>query len=229
VTVTSPRGALSPRRLPREPRRVVIADDHPFYRAGLAGMLERSGIEVVAEVANGEAAIRAVEQTAPDVVVMDLNMPGVSGIEATKHLAERAPASRVLVLSVSAEDADVTDAILAGASGYVLKDCAVEEIVTAIDAIACGRSLLSPRIAQMLLRRLGEDDGVAHELSAVRLSPRERSVLELMAEGQTDHEIALVLEVDAAVVRNSLSSVLLKLQADTRVRTAMRSFQAAKD
>jgi len=202
---------------------VVIADDHPFYRAGLAGMLERSGIEVVAEVPNGEAAIRAVEQTAPDVVIMDLNMPGVSGLEATRRLAERAPASRVLVLSVSAEDADVTEAILAGASGYVLKDSPVEEIVAAIDAIACGRSLISPRLAQMLLRRLGDDDGVDHELASVRLSPRERSVLELMAEGQTDHEIALVLELDAAVVRNSLSSVLIKLQTENRVRSAMRA------
>jgi DNA-binding NarL/FixJ family response regulator len=202
---------------PHAPLRVVIADDHPFYRAGLADMLDRCGIEVVAEVPNGEAALRAVEDAAPDVVVMDLNMPGLSGPEATRALAERAPASRVLVLSVSAQDDDVTDAILAGAGGYVLKDSPVEEIVAAIESIASGRSVISPRIATMLLRGLGNGNEPAAELST-----REREVLALMAEGQADHEIAGELEIDAAAVRNNLSSVLLRLQASSRLRTAMR-------
>src|SRR5918999_5098391 len=116
--------------------RVVIADDHPFYRDGLVRLLRHSGIEVVAEVPNGEAAIRVVHETDPDVVVMDLNMPGVSGLEATRRLAEEAPETRVLVLSVSAEQGDLTEAILAGASGYVLKDGPVEEIVAGIRAAA---------------------------------------------------------------------------------------------
>ncbi len=112
-----------------ETLRVVIADDHPFYRKGLARSLRAHGIEVVAEAPNGEAAIRAVESTSPDVVVMDLKMPGVSGLEATRELTQRAVPTRVLVLSVSAEDTDVTEAVLAGASGYVLKELPVEELI----------------------------------------------------------------------------------------------------
>jgi len=116
--------------------RVVIADDHLFYRDGLARLLRETGIEVVAAVPNGEAAIHAAERTSPDVVVMDLSMPGMSGVEATRRLTGRDPAIPVLVLSVSAQEADVTDALLAGASGYVLKDGPLEEIVAGIRATA---------------------------------------------------------------------------------------------
>jgi DNA-binding NarL/FixJ family response regulator len=140
------------------PLRVVIADDHPFYRAALARLLERNGLEVVAEVPNGEAAIRAVEETRPDVVVADLNMPGSSGLAATRELAQRLPATPVMVLSVSADENDVTEAILAGASGYMLKDRPHAEIVAGVRAAAVGQSPLSPRIAAMLIRRLRETE-----------------------------------------------------------------------
>jgi DNA-binding NarL/FixJ family response regulator len=136
------------------PLRVVVADDHPQYRDSLAQALRASGIDVVADVANGEAAIHAVEQHAPQVVVMDLSMPGVSGLEATRWLTDHAPGTRVVVLSVSAEDADVNQAMLAGASGYVLKDMPVEEVVFGIRAAATGHSLISPRVATALLRRV---------------------------------------------------------------------------
>src|SRR5262245_51780938 len=112
-----------------EALRVVVADDNAFYRDGLARMLRETGIDVVAEAPDGDAAIRAVEELAPDVVVMDLNMPGMSGLEATRRLTEHAPATRVLVLSISSQEADVTDAVLAGACGYVLQDGPMEEIV----------------------------------------------------------------------------------------------------
>jgi DNA-binding NarL/FixJ family response regulator len=112
----------------REPLRVVIADDHPAYRAALARVLRESGIDVVAEASNGEAAIRAALETQPDVVVMDLNMPGLSGLDATRRLRDEAPSTRVLVLSVSAQEEDVSEAIQAGAHGYVLKDGPLEEI-----------------------------------------------------------------------------------------------------
>jgi DNA-binding NarL/FixJ family response regulator len=143
--------------------RVVIADDHPFYRAALARLLERNGLEVVAEVPNGEAAIRAVEELRPDVVVADLNMPGSSGLTATRELAQRLPATPVMVLSVSADEADVTEAILAGASGYMLKDRPHAEIVAGIRAAAVGQSPLSPRIAAMLIRRLRETEDLDEE------------------------------------------------------------------
>jgi DNA-binding NarL/FixJ family response regulator len=126
--------------------RVVIADDHPAYRAGLARMLRANGIDVVAEASNGESAIRTVVETNPDVVVMDLNMPGLSGLEATRRLVDAAPSTRVLVLSVSAQGGDVAEAMEAGAYGYVLKDGPLEELVGGIRAAAAGQAVISPRV-----------------------------------------------------------------------------------
>jgi DNA-binding NarL/FixJ family response regulator len=127
------------------PLRVVVADDHPFYRRGLVESLRDSGIDVVREVPNGEAAIQAVEETAPDLVLMDLNMPGISGVEATQQLSKRFPATPVLMLSVSAEDADIADAISAGAIGYVLKETPQEEIVATIRSAAAGQPVDTPQ------------------------------------------------------------------------------------
>jgi DNA-binding NarL/FixJ family response regulator len=121
------------------PLRVVVADDHPFYRQGLVQSLRDSGIDVVREVPNAEAGIQAVEETTPDLVIMDLNMPGISGVEAARQLSKRFPAIPVLMLSVSAEEADVADAINAGAIGYVLKEAPQEEIVAAIRSAAAGQ------------------------------------------------------------------------------------------
>jgi DNA-binding NarL/FixJ family response regulator len=194
-----------------QPLRVVIADDHPFYRRGLARSLRARGVDVVAEVPNGEAAIRAVDQTAPDVVVMDLKMPGLSGLEATRRLTERAQASRVLVLSVSADEADVTDAVLAGASGYVLKESAVEEVIAGIRAAATGASHFSPAIALPLLRRLREPAGGPVDTAAVHLSARELDVLDLLALGKEEDEIAETLGLTSTSVRSHASSILTKL------------------
>jgi DNA-binding NarL/FixJ family response regulator len=203
--------------------RVVIADDHPFYRDGLARLLRRSGIDVVGEVPNGEAAIRVVHETGPDVVVMDLNMPGLSGLDATRRLAEESPETRVLVLSVSADQGDLTEAILAGASGYVLKDGPVEEIVAGIRAAAAGQSLISPRIATILMKRVRATGRADMDLSAVRLSGRELDVLALMAEGKADHEVAELLGLTTQAVRANITSVLLKLQLENRAQEAVRA------
>jgi DNA-binding NarL/FixJ family response regulator len=203
--------------------RVVIADDHPFYRDGLVRLLRRSGIDVVGEVPNGEAAIRVVHETGPDVVVMDLNMPGLSGLEATRRLSEEAPDTRVLVLSVSAEQSDLTEAILAGASGYVLKDGPVEEIVAGIRAAAAGQSLISPRIANLLMKRVRDSGRADIDLSAVRLSGRELDVLGLLAEGKADYEVAELLQMTTQAVRANVTSVLLKLQLENRAQEAIRA------
>jgi DNA-binding NarL/FixJ family response regulator len=125
------------------PLRVVVADDHPFYRQGLVQSLRDSGIDVVREVPNGEAGIRAVEETVPDLLLMDLNMPGVSGVEAARQLRTRSPSTPVLMLSVSAEETDVAEAISAGAVGYVLKESPQEDIIAAIRAAAAGRPVVS--------------------------------------------------------------------------------------
>jgi DNA-binding NarL/FixJ family response regulator len=208
---------------PSEPLRIVVADDHTVYRQGLANLLRNFGIEVVGEAANGLAAIEQVQETAPDVVVMDLNMPRLSGVEATRRLTERMPATRVLVVSVSEEETDVTEAILAGASGYVLKDSPVEEVVAGIRAAAAGDSLISPRIASMLLLRIAERGRIEPELPPVPLSDRELEVLRLVAEGKTNQEIGEVLFIDPSTVRNHISSILEKLQVDNRVQAAVRA------
>lgn len=129
---------------PVESVRVVIADDHPFYRRGLGRLLRKCGIDVVGEAPNGEAAIVAAQEAAPDVVIMDLNMPGLSGAEATRRLLDRAPKSRVLVLSATAQDSDVTEAFFVGASGYLTKDLPVDELVEGIRAAAAHRAVVSP-------------------------------------------------------------------------------------
>jgi DNA-binding NarL/FixJ family response regulator len=216
------------REVPASPERlrVVIADDHPVYRQGLAKMLTRTGIAVVGQASTGEAAIRKVEETAPHVVIMDLNMPGLSGVEATRILTERSPATRVLVLSVSAEQADVTDAILAGASGYVLKDDPFEEVISGIRTVASGQSLISPRIASMLLTRIRHRDEVAPELPPVPLSDRELEVLKLVAVGQSNQEIAEALFIQPSTVRHHVSSILMKMQVDNRVQAAVHAVRS---
>ena len=205
--------------------RVVIADDHPFYRQGLARLLSQSGVEVVGQASNGPAAIELVEQTAPDVAVIDLNMPGMSGVEVTRRLNERTPASRVLVVSVSAQEDDVTEAILAGASGYVLKDGPVEEVLAGIRAAAAGESLLSPRIAGTLLDRIRHREQVQPELPPVPLSQRELQVLGLVAQGRGESEIGETLHIAAGAVAKHISSLLMKLQVENRVQAAMRTVQ----
>jgi DNA-binding NarL/FixJ family response regulator len=206
-----------------EPLRAVVADDHPFYRDGLTELLRRSGVEVVADVPNGEAAIKAVEDLAPDVVVLDLNMPGLSGIEATRRLAEVAPATRVLVLTVSAQEADVTDAIVAGASGYVLKESPVEEVVAGIRAAATGQSFISPRIATLLLRRVHDVERAGNDLSGANLSSREIEVLAQLSTGKANQEIAEALMISPSTVRHHISNILIKLQVENRVQAAVRA------
>jgi DNA-binding NarL/FixJ family response regulator len=206
-----------------EPLRVVLVDDHSFYRAGLTRMLQASGVDVVAEAANGDQALLEVAEHAPDVVVMDLNMPGLSGIEATRRLVETSPSAKVLVLTVSADEADVTGAILAGASGYVLKDGPVEEVVAGIRAVAAGQSLISPRVASFMLEHLRESTAEVRDLAGARLSRRELEVLVLLAEGRANQEIADELVISQSTVRNHISSILLKLQVENRVQAAVRA------
>jgi DNA-binding NarL/FixJ family response regulator len=204
-----------------ESLRVVIADDHPYYRQGLARLLRKNGIDVVGEAPNGEAAIRAAKDTAADVVIMDLNMPGMSGAEATRRLLERAPKSRVIMLSVSARDEDVTDAIRGGASGYLVKESPVEEVIEGIRAAAAGQTLVSPRVATVLLRRV-RDAILAEDFSpSTLLSGRELEVLSLLADGQTDHEIADALTMTVSEVRDLAAGIITKLQNEGGGQSAM--------
>jgi DNA-binding NarL/FixJ family response regulator len=206
-----------------ESLRVVIADDHAFYREGLARLLGECGIEVVGEAPDGEQAVRLVEQTAPDVVLLDLRMPGVSGLEATRLLTGHAAPSRVLILSVSAEGSDVTDAISAGASGYVLKDEPVEQVVAGIQAVLSGAPRISPRAASALLRRVREAIEAGEDLAGGGLSAIELQLLGLLAAGKTDQEISEVLSIGVGAVRDYVRSILTKLHVERRVRGARES------
>src|ERR687886_1166475 len=129
----------------------VLVDDHDLFRGGLKEILQDQGVSVVGEASDGEQGVELVAELAPDVVVMDLNMPGIGGVEATRQVSARMPATRVLVLTISSDDDSIMQAMMAGASGYLLKDAAVEELVAGIRAAAAGESSISPRIASKLL------------------------------------------------------------------------------
>jgi DNA-binding NarL/FixJ family response regulator len=202
--------------------RVVIADDHPFFRTSMARVLRENGIDVAAEVASGEAAIEAVGEVAPEVVVMDLKMPGVSGLEATRRLTAAYPATHVVVLSVSAREADVIDAVLAGAAGYVLKEAPPDELIAGIRAAASGEPLVSPRIAEALLRRIRDAIGTGEGLAGASVSGRELEVLDLLARGKRSADVAAELDLDDHQVREYTSSLLVKLRVDNAVRAALR-------
>src|ERR671935_2393673 len=172
--------------------RVLIADDHDLFRAGLRTLLEEQGVHVVGEAAGGAEAVRLVTESTPDVVVMDLNMPGITGVEATRQITALAPLTRVIVLTISDEDEDVMDAIVAGACGYLLKDASIEDLMRGIEAASLGESLISPHIAAKVLQRVRAASTLPGGADAIRseLSEREIEVLKLIANGKDNAEIA---------------------------------------
>ena len=200
--------------------RVLVVDDHAFYRSGLRSMLASEGLAVT-EAANGAAALEAVRRDAPDVVLMDVHMPDMSGIEATRRLGGAAPAVPVVMLTVSADERDVVAAVRAGARGYVLKDAAVEEIVASVRAAAAGEAVISPRVTSALLAGVREAGAPDDAPAAVVLSDRERDVLRLIAAGRDNAAIGRELYISAGTVRKCVSSILAKLGVDSRVEAAV--------
>src|SRR6201993_576045 len=154
---------------PLENVRVLIVDDHDLFRTGLRNLLEDEGVQIVGEASAGQEALKIVRELAPDVVVMDLNMPGMGGVEATRHISTIAPLTRVLMLTISDQDNDVMDAILAGACGYLLKDSSIQDLIAGIRAASLGESLISPNIAAKVLQRVratGTHPEIAHTTRA---------------------------------------------------------------
>ncbi len=198
-------------------------DDHDLFRTGLRNLLEEQGVQVVGECDNGTDALRAVREVAPDVVVMDLNMPGISGVEATRQISMIAPLTRVLVLTISDQDSDVMDAILAGACGYLLKDSSITELISGIQAAAVGESLVSPSIASKVLQRVRASSVSAYEAELIQseLSDREIEVLKLIANGKDNGMIALELHISPKTVKNHISNILMKLQINNRIQAAV--------
>jgi DNA-binding NarL/FixJ family response regulator len=198
----------------------VIVDDHDVFRRGLARLLGDHDIDVVGQATDGWEALKAVGRLAPDVVVMDLSLPHMSGIEAITRMSVDAPATRVLVLTISADEADVTKAILAGASGYLLKDASIEEIVAGVRAAAAGESLISSKVATTLLERVRSTTSATTEHQA-ELSEREIEVMRLVAEGMDNAAIAEVLYISPQTVKNHISNILAKLQMENRIQAAV--------
>ncbi len=206
-----------------EPR-VLVVDDHDLFRTGLVNLLTEQGIHVVGEAPNGETAVRLVRELAPDVVVMDLNMPGITGVEATREIAASAPRTRVVVLTISVDDGDVMDAVMAGACGYLLKDSTITELISGIRAAAAGESLISPHIAtkvlQVLRSQQSSSEWAGRPLRA-ELSERELEVLKLIAIGKDNAEIARDLFISPKTVKNHISNILMKLQIENRIQAAV--------
>ena len=200
--------------------RVLVVDDHPVVRSGIAATLSSSeGIEVVAEAGDGAQALALAAATAPDVVLMDLRMPVLSGVAATAALLAARPAPRVLVLTTYDSDDDIMAAIEAGASGYLLKAAPAAEIVAAVRDVAAGRMALAPSVAVALVKR-----GRAQPAEpAPRLSEREQEVLALVAQGLSNAEIGARLFIGAATVKTHLLHVFEKLQVRDRTRAVTRA------
>jgi DNA-binding NarL/FixJ family response regulator len=200
-----------------------VVDDHDLFRTGLRNLLEAEGLDVVGDAADGGEAVRLVHETQPDVVVMDLHMPGMDGVEATRQIAHSAPLTRVLTLTISADDDDVLNAILAGACGYILKDASLPELLRGIHAAARGESLVSPPIATKVLQRVRATATSAQDAEAIRaeLSERELQVLKLIANGKDNADIAAELHISPKTVKNHISNILMKLQIENRIQAAV--------
>jgi DNA-binding NarL/FixJ family response regulator len=201
------------------PIRVLLADDHPVVRRGLAALLDTlNGIEVVAEAGTGDQAVREVGFSRPDVVVMDLRMPGVDGVEATRRIVKGYPKTAVLVLTMFDEDALVADALRAGARGYLLKRAEQAEIERAIRAVAAGDAIFSSEVVGRVLGAMTMD----REAPALApLSPREREVLDIVATGATNSAIAHRLGLSPKTVGNHISAIFLKLGVATRAEAVV--------
>jgi DNA-binding NarL/FixJ family response regulator len=218
VTQTSSQTSRSTETL-----RVLLVDDHDLFRTGLRNLLEEQTVQVVGEAADGAQAIRMVRELAPDVVVMDLNMPGMSGVEATRQVTTLAPLTRVVVLTISDQDDDVMNAILAGACGYLMKDSSIQDLMQGIKAASVGESLISPHIAAKVLQRMRATGTNEADAAMIRseLSDREIEVLKLIANGKDNAQIAADLHISPKTVKNHISNILMKLQIDNRIQAAV--------
>jgi DNA-binding NarL/FixJ family response regulator len=206
--------------------RVVIADDQPMMRAGFKAVLEATGsIEVVAEAATGEEAVTAAEAHRPDVVLMDIRMPGMDGIEATRRL----PRQRVLILTTFGLDEYIIEALRAGASGFLLKDAPTREVVDAVRAVAAGDAVLAPAVTRQLLDQVGRrlPAAVSRTPDALgQLTDREQEVLRMLAFGMSNAEIATALVVSEPTVKTHVSNLLGKLGLRDRVQAVIYAYES---
>jgi DNA-binding NarL/FixJ family response regulator len=211
------------------PIRVVIVDDQPLIRAGFAMVLSaQSDIEVVGEAGDGAQALALLDTTTADVVVMDIRMPIMDGVQATRRLGDRPDPPKILVLTTFDTDEDAFAALQAGASGFLLKNVPPEELLTAIRVVAAGDSVVAPRVTRRLLDRFAgklTDAPAHHEDRLAALTEREREVLGLVAHGLSNSEIAARLHVAEATVKTHLGRILTKLELRDRVQAVVLAYE----
>ncbi len=204
--------------------RVLIADDHPFFRDGMHMFLDTTpDIEVVGEAATGGDAVVGAVALAPDVVLMDIKMPGMSGIEATRRIREECPSAHVLVVTMFEDDATVFTAMRAGARGYVLKDAEKDDVLRAIRSVARGEAIFSPAIASRVIDYFAATHPAAPAQAFPTLTAREREILHLMVRGASNLEIARLLSLSPKTIANYVSNILSKLQVAGRAEAIERA------
>jgi DNA-binding NarL/FixJ family response regulator len=205
---------------------VLLVDDHEVVRLGLHSLLERHAtLQVVGEAGTVEEALRQVERHRPDVVVMDIRLPGRSGVEACREIRERYPETKVIMLTSYEEEDVLFEAIAAGASGYLLKQVGSEALVQAIETVGRGEALLDPAVTARVLNRVREADVERHRRAFADLTDQETRVLALVARGLSNKEIARALGLRDKTVRNYVSSILSKLGLSSRVQAATYALQ----
>ena len=201
---------------------LLLADDHRMLREGLRRSMEELGLEVVGEASDGEEAVALAETLRPDVVLMDVTMPVLDGVEATRRLKGRAPQVQVVVLTMHADHDVLSRAVRAGASGYLVKDCSTEEVARAVRLAAGGETALSPELAASMLAELGTgSDGRPHVDPGI--SRREEEVLQLVADGLSTAEVAARLYISVKTVKNHLASIYEKLDSRDRTQAVLRA------
>jgi DNA-binding NarL/FixJ family response regulator len=207
--------------------RVLIVDDHPLFREGMRGRLDRVGdITVVGEAASGDEAVDLARELEPQVVLMDIKMPGLNGIEATREIRQASPEVGVLVLTMFEDDDSVFAAMRAGANGYLLKGSGGEEVVYAIRAVASGEAVFGAGVAERIIGFLSGPRPATPRRAFPELTEREEEVLSLVAQGKSNQEIASRLFVSLKTVRNHVSNILLKLQVADRAQAVIRARDA---
>jgi two-component system nitrate/nitrite response regulator NarL len=203
------------------PVTVVVIDDHLLFRSGLRELLQQEEIRVLGEASTAEAGLELIQHHAPDVAIMDLNLPRMSGQEAIRRVTAGAPRTQVLVLTISAHEADVIEAVLAGACGYLLKDASAADIAAGVRAAASGESMVSPRMARTLLHQLRRHEQEDRRPTVESLSDREKEVLRLVVDGKDNAAIAQELFISPYTVKNHISNILLKLNVENRLQAAV--------
>jgi DNA-binding NarL/FixJ family response regulator len=209
--------------------RVLLVDDDDLMRAGLVELLAADPeIQIIGEAATGREAVEQTRRLMPDVVLMDVRMPDLDGISATRALAQAAPAARVLILTTFEQDDYVFGALRAGASGFLLKRTRPEELLAAVHTVAAGEALLSPSVTRRVIDRMAQQPtpALADQAKLEALTPREREVLERVARGLSNREIAAALAVEESTIRTHVKRILMKLELRDRVQAVIFTYEA---